>query len=261
MAFDGFTRETLYTPVPNFLLGEVLEQIQDLAELKVTLRGLWLLHRKQGPLRALSLGEFLSDRSLVNGLQQPGRDGAEEARRGLRLAVRRGTFLAHESETAGLLFFLNNDGGRRSLARLKESKEESPEEPKEAAGTPFPPGEAERSPLAPAGRPNVFALYEDNIGMLSPILAEQLKEAEERYPWGWIREAFQIAALENKRNWRYIAGILRRWSAEGKDGGLGEGKEHGKPGRHSPKDQRQKHIEEYERRRRALGPKAAGRDS
>ena len=103
MAFTGFTRETLYTPVPNSLLGEVLEQIQDLAELKVTLRGLWLLNRKQVPLRALSLDEFLGDRSLVNGLQQPDKDGAEEVRRGLRLAVGRGTFLTHKSETAGVL--------------------------------------------------------------------------------------------------------------------------------------------------------------
>jgi DnaD/phage-associated family protein len=251
MAFTGFTRETLYTPVPNSLLGEVLEQIQDLAELKVTLRGLWLLNRKQAPLRALSLDEFLGDRSLVNGLQQPDKDGAEEVRRGLRLAVGRGTFLTHKSETAGVLFLLNNDAGRRSLARLKESS---------APPFPLPPDDAERGPAAPAAKPNIFALYEDNIGTLSPILADELKEAEERYPWSWINEAFQIAVLTNKRNWRYISGILRRWSSEGKDGRLSEGKEYGKPGRHPSKDQRQKHIEEYERQRRRAA-KSAGRNS
>ncbi len=233
----GFTRETLYTPVPNSLLGETLEQVQDLAELKVTLRGLWLLHRKQGPFRALSLEEFLSDQSLLNGLEQPGKDGAEEAKRGLRLAVRRGTFLSHETDTGMVLFFFNNEAGRRSLARQVESSEEL-----------FPEVGLDSRPRGPAPKPNIFALYEDNIGTLSPMLAEQLKEAEDRYPWAWVREAFQIAVMENKRSWRYIAGILRRWGSEGKDGRSVEGKEHGKSGRHPAQNQRQKHIEEYERR-------------
>ena len=50
MAFEGFPRDTLHTPTPDPLFGPVLEDIQDLAELKVTLRGIWLLHhRRQGP--------------------------------------------------------------------------------------------------------------------------------------------------------------------------------------------------------------------
>ena len=40
MQFAGFPPGTRYTPVPDPLLGPLLEQIQDLAELKVTLRGL-----------------------------------------------------------------------------------------------------------------------------------------------------------------------------------------------------------------------------
>ncbi len=56
-AFSGFTGKTLYTPVPNPVFGPILEQVQDLAELKVTLRGLWLFHRKRGALRAVS-GHF-----------------------------------------------------------------------------------------------------------------------------------------------------------------------------------------------------------
>ena len=95
--------------------------------------------------------------------------------------------------------------------------------------------------VEPAGpKPNIFALYEDNIGMLTPILAEELKEAEELYPWLWVCEAFQIAAAENRRRWGYISGILRRWAAEGKDDG--------KSGRHPKKNNRQKYLEDYQRR-------------
>lgn len=246
----GYTRETLYTPVPNSLLGETLEQIVDLAELKATLRGYWLLHRKRGPMRAVSLNEFLADTALVNGLAHLG-DGEEQVRRGLRLAVARGTFVTIESPTAGRLFFLNDAAGRRALARLGES----PDAFLSVEGAD--PGEKSL-----AQQPNIFALYEDNIGTLTPMIAEQLKEAEERYRWSWIHDAFRIAVSENKRSWRYIDGILRRWSSQGRGGDTVEGKEHGKSGRHHPQDQRQRHIEEYERRRRRdRGIPSARRDS
>src|SRR5438105_2154497 len=70
-----------------------------------------------------------------------------------------------------------------------------------------------------AERPSIYTLYEQNIGLLTPILAEQLQDAEGRYPVEWIEDAFSEAVLNNKRNWRYIERILERWAAEGKDSG------------------------------------------
>jgi DnaD/phage-associated family protein len=66
---------------------------------------------------------------------------------------------------------------------------------------------------------NIFALYEQNIGMITPMIAEELKEAERLYPPQWIEEAFKEAVTLNKRSWRYIARILERWASEGKDSG------------------------------------------
>jgi DNA replication protein len=66
---------------------------------------------------------------------------------------------------------------------------------------------------------NIFALYEQNIGMITPIIAEELKEAEKLYPPQWIEEAFKEAVTLNKRSWKYIARILERWASEGKDSG------------------------------------------
>jgi DNA replication protein len=66
---------------------------------------------------------------------------------------------------------------------------------------------------------NIFALYEQNIGMITPMIAEELKEAERLYPPQWIEEAFKEAVTLNKRSWRYIARILERWTSEGKDSG------------------------------------------
>ena len=269
-AFQGFTGSTLYTPVPNPVFGPILEQIQDLSELKVTLRGLWLFHRKRGANKAVSLDEFLADRSLLKGLKPQENTGAngpeEEIRHGLRLAVTRGTFLTHRSPGTGTVFLLNTEAGRRAIARLDSGE------------TGALPAGSEVEPVVDAPemeRPNIFALYEDSIGSLSPLLAEELKEAESRYPEPWVREAFSIAAAENKRSWRYVAGILRRWTAEGREtrrgasrgdasrgdasrGDDGRGQD-GKSGRHSEKDHGQKYLEEYQRRRGDAPRQRAGR--
>jgi len=70
-----------------------------------------------------------------------------------------------------------------------------------------------------AGQINIFELYEQNIGLLSPLIAEELKEAEQRYPGEWIEGAFREAVARNVRNWRYIARILERWESQGRADG------------------------------------------
>jgi DnaD/phage-associated family protein len=74
----------------------------------------------------------------------------------------------------------------------------------------------------PTERPNIFILYEQNIGLLQPIIAEELEEAERTYPQEWIEEAFRIAVERNVRNWKYVRRILERWATEGKDEGRGK---------------------------------------
>ena len=251
MVFSGFPRDTLYTPTPDPFFGPILEDIQDLAELKVTLRSIWLLHHKRQGTRAVSLDDFLNDTVLLRGLAPDGgADGAaDEIRRGLRLAVRRGTLLVHGSNPDEAVFVLNNDAGRRTLDRLRETGAA----PAEALGS----GEA---PPKVREKLNIFALYEDTIGMLSPIVAERLKEAEQRYPPGWIREAFEIAALENKRSWQYVSAILARWGSEGKGNWTGgSSKEDGKPGRNSPQNRRGKYRQDYERYRGRPGARTGSR--
>jgi DnaD/phage-associated family protein len=229
----------------------LLEEIQDLAEFKVTLRGVWLLHRKRGFPRALSLADLLNDRVLLRGLSAPGGDPREEVRRGLRLAVARKTFLLHQPATGSpeqQFYLLNTDSDRRALLRLQQEGGLPPRDDLWLAEVPMETS-AEARPFDPDSigaqdKPNIFTLYEENVGLLAPIMVEKLKEAEELYPSPWIEEAFTIAVTHNKRSWHYISGILRRWAAEGKD--------HGEPGRHSPEGDRQKYLQEYQRRRGRL---------
>jgi DNA replication protein len=73
-----------------------------------------------------------------------------------------------------------------------------------------------RNLYAEVERPNIFVLYEQNIGLLTPLIAEELKDAASQYPMEWIEAAFREAVTHNKRKWSYIRAILRRWETEGR---------------------------------------------
>lgn len=66
-------------------------------------------------------------------------------------------------------------------------------------------------------RPNIFNLYEQNVGAITSLLADDLKQAEIDYPTEWIENAFKIAVANNKRNWRYISACLKNMQAHGVD--------------------------------------------
>jgi DnaD/phage-associated family protein len=68
-----------------------------------------------------------------------------------------------------------------------------------------------------SSRPDIYTLYEQNIGALTPILSERLREAEKLYPPAWIEEAFAEAVNYNRRSWAYITRILENWLANGRE--------------------------------------------
>lgn len=65
-------------------------------------------------------------------------------------------------------------------------------------------------------RPSIFSLYEQNIGLVTPIIADRLVEAIERYPEVWIEDAIAESVSYNRRSWRYIQRILENWATEGR---------------------------------------------
>jgi DnaD/phage-associated family protein len=66
---------------------------------------------------------------------------------------------------------------------------------------------------------NLFSLYQDNIAMLTPMMADTLVDAEKTYPKQWLIDVIALAVENNKRSWRYCETILKRWQSEGKDSG------------------------------------------
>jgi len=65
-------------------------------------------------------------------------------------------------------------------------------------------------------RPEVFTVYEQEIGMLTPNIAAEIVQAEKDYPPGWVADALCEAARNGKRTWNYANGILRNWFVEGR---------------------------------------------
>ena len=67
--FTGFPSGRLsFTAVPDVFFTELLPQIDDLAELKVSLHLIWLLHRKKPNARWVSLAELRQDGLLLSSL-------------------------------------------------------------------------------------------------------------------------------------------------------------------------------------------------
>jgi DnaD/phage-associated family protein len=73
------------------------------------------------------------------------------------------------------------------------------------------------SQLPAPERPNIFRLYEANIGPLTPMMAEMLKEDALEYPAQWIEDAVSEAVERNIRNWRYVRAILKTWKEKGRE--------------------------------------------
>lgn len=68
----------------------------------------------------------------------------------------------------------------------------------------------------------IHQCYEENIGLLTPILADQLRDISDTYPEGWFEKATAIACEKNARNLKYISKILQRWQVDGVDSGAGK---------------------------------------
>lgn len=72
------------------------------------------------------------------------------------------------------------------------------------------------APEVTADPPTAFFLYEQNIGPLTPLIADRITRAMDAYPQSWIEDAIEEAVTYNRRSWRYIERILETWSQQGR---------------------------------------------
>lgn len=209
--FGGFPARMQFTPVPDLFFSALLTQISDINELKVSLFIFKTLYQKRGSLRFTTYSELLGTKSLISSLREGDKSPQSVLRAALEAAAGRGTILRLAMDRNGSgqdIYFLNTEANREAMAKIQsgelnlgELKVEAPPEVKAAE------------------QPDIFTLYEENIGMLTPLIADELRDAEKTYPAPWIRDAIKEAVESNALKWRYIAAILERWSSEGRNDG------------------------------------------
>ncbi len=232
----GFPAGVGSTPVPNPLLAELLEEVDDPGELKLTLRLVWALHRKRGFPKWVTAQEMCSDRTVARILGAVGSELERVAGAKLERAVSRGTLLK-TGPSGGERFYLNTAENRRELVRRGALGEHADSGSAPEAWSTLEPLES------PAG---AFQAYEENIGLLTPVATSRLEEALRDYPEEAVVTAIQAAVDANARNWNYISAVLKNYKPE-------EGGQRGKSRRGPEAARSDEFIRKYIEGQRARG--------
>jgi DNA replication protein len=208
MAFQGFPEEgTTRVGIPEQFFRHILLDIGNLNELKLTLYIFWRLEGMEGPFRYLHFSELMEDSRLVQSMAKNAEKAKAAMVTALNRATRHGAILQADitvNQGQDKIICLNSPRGRAAVAAIKKGEWRVIDR-------------LNQSIEIYTEHPNIYQLYEANIGPLTPLMADALRDAEKTYQADWIEDAFRIAVEHNKRNWHYIEAILRRWQDGGRD--------------------------------------------
>lgn len=207
--FSGFPEgKSRLTTIPEAFFSDLLPSIDSLDELKLTLFAMWYLNQQDSDAQYLTDQLFLDHQNLIVTDDIREGEGAEALGRTINKAVSRGTLIKRlvpglEKDPASVVYLINTANGRR-LAKLADEGKWQPGHTKQT------------STSASVERPNIFNLYEENIGPLTPMISDMIKATIESFPEEWIADAVAIALKKNARNWRYVEAILTSWRENGR---------------------------------------------
>ncbi|MDX1994747.1 MAG: DnaD domain protein [bacterium] len=201
-SFEGFTAEMWGDTVriPAAFFTDLLPMIDHAGELRVLLFCFWALPQKGGEFPYLRREDFLSHQPLMAALESEAM--LDES---LAKGLERRTLLWAEvriGEAAEMLYFVNTPRGKLAVQQIEAGE--------------FVPGSGQNVIEILPERPTIYRLYEANIGPLTPMIAEELKDMAGEFPAEWIAEAFREAVRANARKLKYIRAVLERWQTEGK---------------------------------------------
>lgn len=198
--------------IPGWFLTGVAPRIREIAELQVMLAFFRLQPDAGDTSEPVAEERLVRDGALQDSLKLDGAVQPPDSaiRRGIELAVARDSLLRFQVDqddgSAILWLLLSTPENRQKLKRYRSGDLQPPEALDSGS----------RSGTVERARPGVFKLYEQNIGLVTPIIADRLVEALELYPQSWIEDAIEAAVSYNRRNWRYMQRILETWATEGR---------------------------------------------
>ena len=207
-SFKGFlANKDQATPIPAEFFSSILPRISNIYELKTILYILWYLDHVELEYPYITLEQLRKDKLFLSGMGPTESEQIENLHQSIQKAVEYKVILDVQEELntgKPSIYLVNNQLGIQALKLLENgSLRIMPE-----SDSPVKLGSA---------KPNTYQLYEENIGIITPIIADSLKDLEEIYPLEWIEEAIKEAIKNNVRKLRYIEVILKNWQEEGKD--------------------------------------------
>ena len=243
---DGFPRGVQFTPVPNPLLASLLEEIDSLDELKVTLRAIHGLHRQRKVPASIGFDELFSDRTVAAMLNASGQELEQLVESAVQAATNRGILLVIGNKSQQRQIYLNTEPVRRALVRqgVDVTATQNVGTSKQA--------ETWADTEAASPKQDAVTFYEQNIAPVTPVVADNIHAALEEHPEDEVLLAIRKAAEANARSWNYIAAILRRWATEGRPEELDDGQD-GTTERDLQENRSDEFYEEYLKRQRARG--------
>lgn len=186
------------TRVPNAVLGRVLSTTDDSNEIKLILRAIWLLEHQRGYPRYITRDDLRRDRVLSVAIPDQ-----SDFDRILKSAIERDVFV-EASINDNTCLMLNTESARRALIEISPTTDNLNKDDNgwETAAT-------------SAGPVDAFRAYEENIGILSPMIRQSILAALEDFTDEDITHAVRIAVENESRSWSSVAGVLRRWARDG----------------------------------------------
>ncbi|CAN5275577.1 MAG: DnaD domain protein [Chloroflexia bacterium] len=198
--------------VPAAFFTELLPEISDINELRVLLALIRLVSDESTLESPLPETRILQDRALLESVRVDGitsRIGRQTILHGLELLIARGVVLRVAAENSGRSdswYFLHTPVTREFVEAIRRG----------AISPPRSMWTEDQPPSITADLPTPFLLYEQNIGPLTPMVADRITRAIQEYPAAWIEDAIEEAVAYNRRNWKYIEAILESWTAQGR---------------------------------------------
>lgn len=198
--------------IPARFFTDVLPEITTLDELRVTLYLFRLLAEGGGHESPIAEQKLTGDRSLRHAFRVDGTptgDVKDAILDALDRAVARGTLLrvkARSGRRTVQWYFLHSTVTRELVAAIQRG----------AIDPPKAMWSDDRAPEVTSDPPTPFFLYEQNIGPLTPLVADRITRAMDDYPLLWIEDAIEEAVTYNRRSWKYIERILESWSEQGR---------------------------------------------
>ena len=211
--FTGFTDlHEGAVSIPGRFFAEVLPEITSLNELRITLYLFQMVQESGGYEAPVAEPSIISDRLLRHAFRVDGTptgDVKQAIMDALERAVARGTLLRVQARTGRRTiawYFLHTRVTRELVAAIQRG----------AIAPPKTMWADERPPDVTSDPPTPFFLYEQNIGPLTPLVADRIARAMDDYPHTWIEDAIEEAVTYNRRSWKYIERILQTWSEQGR---------------------------------------------